>query len=60
MNLMLQKYLQSRNRLENKEDQNMVEYDQLLVLIAIVVTAAVVLFGPKSAGMLTSITGQLP
>jgi hypothetical protein len=60
MNLMLQKYLQSRNRLANAEDQKMVEYDQVLVLIAIVVTAAVVLWGPKIAGMLPSSAGLVP
>ena len=60
MDLMLQKCLDLRNRLENEAGQTMVEYDLLLTLIAVVVMAAVAVLGPGVSGMYTSLTGLLP
>ena len=45
MDLMLQKYLEFRNRLTNEEGQTMAEYGLLLALIAVLVIAAVSLLG---------------
>ena len=59
MDLILQKCLQLRNR-ENEEDQNMVEYDQLLVLIALVVMAAVALLGTNISGFFADMTAGFP
>ena len=60
MDLMLQKYLEFRNGLTNEEGQTMAEYGLLLALIAVVVMAAVLLLGPKIAGVFTNVTNQLP
>ena len=60
MDLMLQKYLELRNRLTDEEGQTMAEYGLLLALIAIIVMAAVVALGPKLSGVFEKVTGQLP
>ena len=60
MDLTLQKCLQLRNRLENEEDQNMVEYDQLLVLIALVVMVAVALLGTQISGFFADMAAGFP
>jgi Flp pilus assembly pilin Flp len=58
--LMLQQRLQVRNRPENEGDQDMVEYDLPLTLIALVVMAAVALLGPRVADLFAAITATLP
>lgn len=46
--------------LSNKKGQGMVEYALLLGLIAIVVVAVLLLFGPQVAALFTRIMNALP
>ena len=46
--------------LRGKRGQGLVEYALILVLVAIVVIAALTVFGQKTANTLSNITNQLP
>jgi pilus assembly protein Flp/PilA len=49
----------ARIQLRREEGQTMTEYGILLALIAVVVIVALVLLGPKIAGIFTSVTNSL-
>lgn len=48
-----------RNLVTDEEGQGMVEYGLLLALIAVVVIAALVTFGPKVRDIFTEVEGKL-
>ena len=47
------------NPVRNEDGQGMVEYGLIIALIAVVVIGALVLLGPKIAGIFTSVTSQI-
>ena len=59
MDLMLEKYLELRNRLANEEGQTMAEYGLLLALIAVVVIGIVTTLGGQIRAAFTSISAGL-
>ncbi len=48
-----------KNLLKDEEGQGMVEYGLLIGLIAIVVVVALVILGPKIAGLFNKVSDQL-
>lgn len=48
-----------RDFLKDEEGQGMVEYGLLIGLIAIVVVVALVILGPKIAGLFNKVSNQL-
>lgn len=48
-----------RDFLKDEEGQGMVEYGLLIGLIAIVVVVALVILGPKIAGLFNNVSNQL-
>lgn len=49
-----------RRMARDEEGQSMVEYGLIIALIAVVVIAALILLGPKIAGVFNNITANLP
>jgi pilus assembly protein Flp/PilA len=49
----------ARIQLRREEGQTMTEYGILLALIAVVVIVALLVLGPKIAGVFTSVTNSL-
>jgi len=49
----------ARIQLRREEGQTMTEYGVLLALIAVIVSASLLVLGPKIAGVFTNVSGKL-
>jgi pilus assembly protein Flp/PilA len=47
------------NPIRNEEGQGMVEYGLIIALIAVIVIAALLVLGPKVAGIFTDVASKL-
>lgn len=59
MDLMVQKYLEWRNQIEEEAGQTLVEYGLLIALLAIVVIAALIVLGPQIAALFERVSEAL-
>lgn len=59
MDLVVQKYLEWRNQIEEEAGQTLVEYGLLIALLAIVVIAALIVLGPQIAALFERVSDAL-
>jgi pilus assembly protein Flp/PilA len=58
--LMLKLWMMVQKVLQKEEGQSMVEYGLIIALIAVVVIAALVVLGPKIAGLFSNVATNIP
>ncbi len=58
--LMFKLWMMVQKVLQKEEGQSMVEYGLIIALIAVVVIAALVVLGPKIAGLFQNVATNIP